>query len=58
MPFSGTQHQNNVPRLRGEKHHISLKILHQTVFETARHAATSAKRHALAIMRHVPLREH
>ena len=29
MPCPKTQHRNNVPRLRGEKHYISLKILHQ-----------------------------
>ena len=45
-----THHLNNVPRLRGEKHDISLKILHQAGFETARQAATSAKRYALAIV--------
>ena len=44
-----TQHLNNVPRLRGEKQDISLKILHLPGFETARQAATSAERHALAI---------
>ena len=44
-----TQHPNYVPRLRGEKHDISLKILHQAGFETARQATTSAKRHALTI---------
>ena len=44
-----THHVNNVPRLRGEKHDISLKILHQTGFETARQAATSAERHPLTI---------
>ena len=44
-----TQHLSNVPRLRGEKHDISLKILHQAGFETARQAATSAERHALTI---------
>ena len=38
-----------VPLLRVEKHHISLKILHQAVLETARQAATSAKRHAQTI---------
>ena len=31
---------HNVPRLRGEKHDISLKILHQAAFETARQSAT------------------
>ena len=41
-----THHLNNVPRLRGEKHDISLKILHQAGLETARQAATSAERHA------------
>ena len=44
-----THHLNNVPRLRGEEHDISLKILHQAGFETARQAATSAELHALAI---------
>ena len=34
-----THHLNNVPRLRGEKQYISLKILHQAGFETARQAA-------------------
>ena len=42
VPCPRTQHLNNVPRLRGEKHDISLKILHQAGFETARQAATSA----------------
>ena len=42
-----TQHLNNVPRLRGEKHDISLKILHQAGFETARQATTLAKLRAL-----------
>ena len=49
MPCPRTQHLNNVPRLRGEKHDISLKILHQAGFETAQQAATSAERHALPI---------
>ena len=49
MSCPRTQHLNNVPRLRGEKHDISLKILHQAGFETARQAATSAERHALTI---------
>ena len=44
-----TQHRNNVPRLRGEKHDICLKILHQAGLENARQAATSAERHALTI---------
>ena len=44
-----TQHINNVPRLRGKKNDISLKIMHQAGFETARQAATSAERHALTI---------
>ena len=44
-----THYLNNVPSLRGEKHDISLKILHQAGFETARQAATFAERHALAI---------
>ena len=49
VPCPKTQHLNNVPRLRGEKHDISLKILHQAGFETARKAATSAERYALTI---------
>ena len=49
MPCPRTQHLNNVPRLRGEKHDISLKILHQAGFETARQAATWAEIHALTI---------
>ena len=49
MPCPRTQHLNDVPRLRGEKHEISLKILHQAGFETARQAATSAEHHALTI---------
>ena len=49
MPCPRTQHRNNVPRLRGEKHDISLNILHQAGFETARQAATSAERHDLTI---------
>ena len=44
-----THHLNNVPRLREDEHDISLKILHQAGFETARQAATSAERHALTI---------
>ena len=48
MPCPRTQHLSNVPRLRVEKHNISLKILHQAGFETARQA-TSAERHALTI---------
>ena len=42
-------HRNNVSTLRGEKHDISLKILHQAGFESARQSAKLAKRHALAI---------
>ena len=44
MPCPSTQHRNNGPRFRGEKHEINLKILHQAGFETARQAATSTKR--------------
>ena len=44
-----TQHRNNIPILRGEKHDISLKILHQAGFETARQAVTLANLRALAI---------
>ena len=49
VPWPRTQHLNNVPRLRGEKHDIPLKILHQPGFKTVRQAATSAERHALTI---------
>ena len=49
VPCPRTQHLNNVLRLRREKHAISLKILHQSGFETARQAATSTERHALTI---------
>ena len=49
MPCPRTHYLNNVPRLRGEKHDISLKILHQAGFETARQAGTLAERHALTI---------
>ena len=49
MPCLRTQHRNNVPILRGEKHDISLKILHQAGFETARQAVTLTKLRALAI---------
>ena len=45
-----THHLTNVPRLRGVKHDLSLKILHQAGFETARQAATSAECHALTIV--------
>ena len=48
MPCPGTQHRNNVPILREEKHEISLKILQQVGFETARQAVTLAKLRALA----------
>ena len=37
----------NILTMRGEKHDISLKILHQAGFETARQAATPAKLCAL-----------
>ena len=43
MPCPKTQHRNNIPILRGEKHDISLKILHQAEFETARQIVTLAK---------------
>ena len=36
-----TQHLNNVPILRGEKHNISLKILHQAGFEAAYHTLSN-----------------
>ena len=37
MPCPGTQHLNNVPRLRGEKHDISPKILHQYKWDSEPH---------------------
>ena len=49
MPCPRTQHLKNVPRLKGEKHDIPHQILHQAGLETARQAATSAKRHTLTI---------
>ena len=42
VPYPRTQHRNNVPRLRRDKHDISLKILHQPGIETAWQAATLA----------------
>ena len=47
-----TQHRNSVPilsMLSGEKHDISLKILHQARFKTPRQAVTLAMRRALTI---------
>ena len=44
MSCPRTHHLNNVPRLRGEKHDIPMKILRQAGFETARQAVTSACR--------------
>ena len=49
-----TQHQDNVTILRGEKRDISLKILHQAGFETARQTATSQSS-TLKPLRHIPL---
>ena len=49
VPCPRTHHLYNVPRLRGEKHYISLKILHHVGFETARQTATAAERHALTV---------
>ena len=49
VPCPRTQHRNNVPILRGDKHDISLKMLHQAGFDTARQALTLAKLRALAI---------
>ena len=43
----GHKIENNVSRLRGEKHYISLEILQQAGLETARQATTLAKLHAL-----------
>ena len=36
VSFPRTQYRNNVPILEGEKHTISIKILHQSGLETAR----------------------
>ena len=47
VPCPRTQHRDNVPRLRGEEHYLSLKILRQAGFETARQASTLAKHHVL-----------
>ena len=55
VPCPRTQHRNNIPRLKGEKHDISLKILYQAGLETARQAATSAKGHAQTIASCPPL---
>ena len=49
VPCPRTQHRHNVPILRAEKDDVSLKILHQAGFETARQAATLVKLHALTI---------
>ena len=59
MSCPRTQHRNNVPLiLRGEKHYISLKILHQAGFETTRQAVTLAKLRALAIAPRLSLQNH
>ena len=50
MTCPRTQHRNKLQTLRGEKHDISLNILQQAGFETARQAATLANRHALTIV--------
>ena len=55
MPCSMTQHQNNLSILRWEKHDISLRILHQAGFETARQVVTLAKFRALTIAPQNPL---
>ena len=49
MPCPRTQHRNNVPILRGEKHDISFKILHEAGFDTAGQAVTLTKLCALTI---------
>ena len=50
VPCPRTQHwYHNVPTLRGEKHDISLKILHLASLELAQQAATLAKLCAVAI---------
>ena len=49
MSGTRTQHRNNVPISRGEKHDTSLKILRQAGFETALQAATLTKLRALTI---------
>ena len=38
-------HTNAILKAQWEKHYVSLKILHQAGFETARQTATSAERH-------------
>ena len=43
VPCPRTQHRNNVPILKEEKHDISLKILHQVGFETTWQTVTLAK---------------
>ena len=48
VPCPRTQHRNDVPIFWGDKHYISLKMLHQVGLETAREAATMAKIHAIA----------
>ena len=48
MSCPRTQHLNNVPISRGDKHDISLKILHQAGFENERQAATFAKLRTLS----------
>ena len=53
VPCPRTQHRNNVPILRGEKHDISLKIMRQAGFETVRQAATLKKLR----LRHNPMAE-
>ena len=57
VPCPTTQHRNNIPILREEKHDISLKILHQAGFETARQAGTLAKFRALSIAPRPSLKE-
>ena len=49
VPCRMTQHRNNAPILRGEKHDISLKVLPQAGSETARQAVTLSKLRALTI---------
>ena len=43
VPYPRAQHWNNVPILRGDKHDVSLKILHQAEFKTARQAEILTK---------------
>ena len=49
VPCPKTQHRNNIPILREEKHYISMTILLQVGCKTTRQAMTLTKRLALTI---------